>query len=99
MATPIEVVFSFDTTGSMYPCLTQVRRHVKGTVTRLFKEIPGIRIGVIAHGDYCDERTSYVTSRIDLCDDPDAICNFVEQVGPTGGGDTPECYELVLAEA
>ena len=25
----IEVVFSFDTTGSMYPCLTQVRRRSK----------------------------------------------------------------------
>jgi hypothetical protein len=24
----IEVVFSFDTTGSMYPCLTQVRRNL-----------------------------------------------------------------------
>jgi von Willebrand factor type A domain len=95
----VEVVFSFDTTGSMYPCLTQVRRNVKNTVTRLFKEIPGIRIGIIAHGDYCDERISYVTSRIDLCDDADALCNFVEQVEPTGGGDTPECYELVLAEA
>ena len=47
----IEVVFSFDTTGSMYPCLTQVRRKIKETVTRLLDEIPGIRIGIIAHGD------------------------------------------------
>ncbi|MDF5714604.1 MAG: hypothetical protein PUP93_12125 [Rhizonema sp. NSF051] len=51
----IEVVFSFDTTGSMYPCLTQVRRKIKETVTRLINEITLIRIGIIAHGDYCDE--------------------------------------------
>lgn len=35
MTNNIEVVFSFDTTGSMYPCLTQVRRKIKSTVTRL----------------------------------------------------------------
>lgn len=57
----IEIVFSFDTTGSMYPCLTQVRRKIKNTVNRLLNEIPGIRIGIIAHGDYCDEKTTYIT--------------------------------------
>jgi predicted DNA-binding WGR domain protein len=99
MNTNIEVVFSFDTTGSMYPCLTQVRRNVKNTVTRLYEEIPGIRIGIIAHGDYCDKRSSYVTKHLPLTDDVDKICKFVETVGPTGGGDAPECYELVLHEA
>ena len=96
---PVEVVFSFDTTGSMYPCLTQVRRNIKSTATRLAEEIPGIRIGVIAHGDYCDAKSTYVTKRLDLTDDVDAICRFVENVQPTGGGDAPECYELVLREA
>jgi hypothetical protein len=95
----IEVVFSFDTTGSMYPCLTQVRRTVKENVERLFREIPNIRIGVIAHGDYCDARSTYVTKHFDLSDDARAICRFVETVGETGGGDSPECYELVLFEA
>jgi hypothetical protein len=92
----IEVVFSFDTTGSMYPCLTQVRRNIKQTVTRLLDEIPGIRIGIIAHGDYCDAGSTYVTQQFDLSGDVDAICEFVTRVQPTGGGDAPECYELVL---
>ncbi|MGB6170089.1 MAG: vWA domain-containing protein [Geitlerinemataceae cyanobacterium] len=95
----IEVVFSFDTTGSMYPCLTQVRRKIKNTVTRLLDEIPGIRIGIIAHGDYCDAGSTYVTQLFDLSGDVDAICEFVTHVKPTGGGDAPECYELVLHEA
>lgn len=95
----IEVVFSFDTTGSMYPCLTQVRRKIKETVTRLLDEIPGIRIGIIAHGDYCDEGTTYVTKILDLSGDVEEICNFVQNVEPTGGGDAPECYELVLHQA
>lgn len=95
----IEVVFSFDTTGSMYPCLTQVRKKIKSTVTRLMKEIPGMRIGVIAHGDYCDVGSTYVTKALDLTDDVEKICRFVERVEATGGGDAPECYELVLHEA
>lgn len=95
----IEIVFSFDTTGSMYPCLTQVRRKIKETVTRLLDEIPGIRIGIIAHGDYCDAGSTYVTKHLDLSGDVGKICNFVENVEPTGGGDAPECYELVLHEA
>ena len=95
----VEVVFSFDTTGSMYPCLAQVRKKLGGAVSRLMKEIPGIRIGIIAHGDYCDEGSSYVTKILDLTDDQGAITRFVERVGPTGGGDAPECYELVLNQA
>ena len=94
----IDVVFSFDTTGSMYPCLTQVRRKIKSTVTRLCEEIPGIRIGIVAHGDYCDARASYVTKHMPLTDNADKICKFVETVEATGGGDAPECYELVLHE-
>ena len=95
----IEVVFSFDTTGSMYPCLTQVRRELQNNVARLFSEIPNIRIGIIAHGDYCDAGSSYVTKHLDLSTDERAICRFVEGVSATGGGDSEECYELVLKEA
>jgi hypothetical protein len=97
--TSIEVLFSFDTTGSMYPCLTQVRRKIKETVQRLINEIPLIKIGIIAHGDYCDQGSTYVTKHFDLSADIDAICDFVMNVEPTGGGDAPECYELVLHEA
>jgi hypothetical protein len=99
MNTNIEVVFSFDTTGSMYPCLTQVRRKIKETVTRLISEIPQMKIGIIAHGDYCDENSTYVIKKFDISSDIDAICEFVQNVEPTGGGDAPECYELVLHEA
>ncbi len=99
MTNNIEIIFSFDTTGSMYPCLTQVRRNLKSTITRLLDEIPGMRIGIIAHGDYCDAGSTYVTKHLNLSGDVDTICDFVQRVEPTGGGDAPECYELVLHEA
>lgn len=95
----IDVVFSFDTTGSMYPALTQVRREVGATVKRLFQEIPGLRVGVIAHGDYCDAGSTYVTKAVDLTTDQGALSKFIQKVEATGGGDAPECYELVLNEA
>lgn len=96
---PVDVVISFDTTGSMYPCLTQVRRKVEELAKRLFAEVPTIRIGVVAHGDYCDAGSTYVTKEQDLSDDVDRICKFIRDVGATGGGDAPECYELVLHQA
>jgi len=96
---PIEVVFSFDTTGSMYACLGEVRRRIQDTITRMKRDIPGIKLAVIAHGDYCDERMyGYVTKRHALTDDVQALCGFVRDVGATGGGDFDECYELVLRQ-
>lgn len=56
-----QIVFTFDTTGSMYPCLTQTRRSITETVKRLFRELPDLEIGIIAHGDYCDAGSPYVT--------------------------------------
>lgn len=99
MSESIDVCISFDTTGSMYPCLTQVRRRVQETVRRLFKDIVGLRIAIIAHGDYCDAGKPYVTKTFDFSSDVERICRFVSQVEPTYGGDAPECYELVLNEA
>ena len=95
----VDVVFSFDTTGSMYPCLAQVRRRLRDTMTRLFKEIPDLRVGLIAHGDYCDEGSTYLSRTFQLNRDVDALCRFVDTVIPTGGGDLPEAYEHVLHEA
>ena len=63
-------------------CL-QVRRSVTNTVQRLQREIPGIRIAVIAHGDYCDAST-YVTKIVDFTTDGKKLCDFVQKVQGTG---------------
>ena len=94
----IELVISFDTTGSMYPVLSEVRRRVDETTKQLFAAIPNLRIGIVAHGDYCDAGRPYVTKHLQLTNDPNAVSYFVRNVEPTGGGDAPECYELVLHE-
>lgn len=95
----IDVCISFDTTGSMYPCLTQVRRSVSQIVRKLFSDIPDLRISIIAHGDYCDAGDPYVIKINDFSKDENEIIKFINEVEPTYGGDAPECYELVLNKA
>ena len=96
---PVEVVLSFDTTGSMYGHLDEVRRNLAGLIKTLTSRVPDIRIGVIAHGDYCDADTSYVIKFLPLMTDYNKLTDFIAHVGATGGGDAPECYELALNKA
>jgi hypothetical protein len=83
----------------MYPCLTQARRNIVSFFKQLFADIPSIRFGVIAHGDYCDEGSTYVLKEHELSSDEKSLVNFVNKTGNTGGGDAAECYELVLHTA
>ncbi|CAD5113521.1 unnamed protein product [Dimorphilus gyrociliatus] len=95
---PMDVVISFDTTGSMSSYLAEVRAKMSEIIERLFTDLPTLRIGVIAHGDYCDKRT-YITKHHELSNNVADLVDFVNKVGTTGGGDWEECYELVLHEA
>ena len=60
--------------------------------------VSGIRIAIIAHGDYCDA-DKYIVKWIDFGATLPELCDFVSNVERTGGGDGPECYELVLKRA
>jgi len=66
-------------------------------VGHLLEDIPTIRIGITAHGDYCDEGT-YVTLHHNFGHSKHSIETFVNEVQRTSGGDFEECYELVLQE-
>jgi hypothetical protein len=92
----VNIVFSFDTTGSMSPIIESVRQNLSETIVRLFKEIEGIHIGMIAHGDYCDYRRGSFAWTLNPSDDVEAVKKFVQTAHRTGGGDPEECYELAL---
>jgi len=94
---PVEVVFAFDSTGSMSSCLAQVRSKIHTTVQRLMKDIKKLRIGIMNMGDYCDGKLALAV--LDLTGDQASICNFVNNSASTSGGDAAECYELVLQAA
>lgn len=91
------VVFSFDTTGSMSPCIAQVRKNLRHLVEMMSGDIPGLKVGLIAHGDYCDgDNCIHI---LDLTDDLAKIMDFINNTPNTGGGDAPECYEYALYSA
>ena len=95
---PIEIIISFDTTGSMSYYLDEVKNKVQDIIQRLFMDIPNMKIGVMAHGDYCDESVFYLMQKVDFTNDVGSLCQFVKDVEGTGGGDFEECYEWVLSQ-
>lgn len=95
----VDIVFSFDTTGSMNGYLKEVQKNLKEITKELFSKLPNIRIAIIAHGDYCDKSQYYVLKKLDFTCQHSEIENFVDNCGGTGGGDSPECYEYALHTA
>lgn len=95
---PIEIVISFDTTGSMSYYLDEVKNQINDIINRLFMDIPNLKIGLIAHGDYCDEKVYYLTQKMDFTNDINSLCEMVRNVEGTGGGDFAECYELIFRQ-
>ncbi|KAK7116461.1 uncharacterized protein [Littorina saxatilis] len=93
---PLQVVFSFDTTGSMSSALTEVRGRLSDMLQRLQTDLPAVTTAVVAHGDYCDERKPYLTKHLDFTDDLPRLVDFVNKVETTFGGDEPEAYEVML---
>ncbi|OQV14335.1 hypothetical protein BV898_11453 [Hypsibius exemplaris] len=93
----IDVVISFDTTGSMGSCINEVRHHVQALIGRLFSELVTLRIGVVAHGDY--DHGDMLCKQLDLTDRPATVVGFITATANSGGGCTwPEAYEYVLRE-
>ncbi len=89
----MEVVISFDDTGSMSSVRAQVRIRIKELINELFMINSDVRVGIIIHNDYCDKDTIQF---MDLTNDKDAIESFVKRSSSCGGGDSDECYELAL---
>ena len=65
----VQILFIFDTTGSMYGVLTEVRRKLDQTCARLIADIDDIEIAIMAMGDYCDQNSSYVLRYKDFSTD------------------------------
>jgi len=92
----LDLLISFDDTGSMYSVRQQVRSKIIALLGSLYEDIPKLRVGIIIHNDYCD-RPNHIYVQ-DFTNDRVSIERFVNQRSPGGGGDAPECYELALHE-
>ena len=102
-----DICFAFDTTGSMSGCISQVKQNIQTIVKDLFKNIPNVRISLVAFEDY---NFSYVWKAIDFTNDEGALIHFMthldqahcitgKDIGFTNcisGEGMEECYEYVL---
>ena len=68
---PLDVVFSFDTTLSMVGVIERVRQDIEFIATRLFKDIPDLRLAVFAHGDY--DTPNYIIQCLDFTDNTQEV--------------------------
>jgi molecular chaperone DnaK len=98
-AAGVDALFLFDTTGSMYPYLEEVRRHLADLVREIHAEVPTARTAIMAFGDHCDEGKTYLVKGCDFTSDADRLVEFIRAVEKTDGGDTPEAIEDALFEA
>ena len=95
----IDCVFIFDTTGSMSPCIHQVRRNVKETCAYLYDKIPNLRIGILSHGDWCDGNRVISSLEFTSVRDHGKLESWINNNPDTYGGDAAECYEYAIHRA
>lgn len=93
----IDVLVSMDTTGSTYPCASQMRRNVRQLVSSLFTTVPNLKLGIVVHKDWCNRSLPYHVRMLDLTNDEIKIERFLNDIGDaTGGRGSQACYELAL---
>ena len=80
MENTLDIIFSFDDTGSMSSVRKLVRQNIVSLVGNLTTDIPGIRIGIIIHNDYCDAPRHIFT--MDFSRDVKQIEKFVNSDSP-----------------
>jgi hypothetical protein len=97
---PVDKVICFDTTGSMGAYIGSVKNHVKELIPNLFRDIPNLRLKIVAFGDYEDMKSPTKFDKayqvLELTDNQNELIKFVENAKNTHGGDTDEFYELVI---
>ena len=89
----MDLLISFDDTGSMYSIRRQVRTKINQLIDEVFAMVPDLKIGIIIHNDYCDHD---LVQNMDFTADKDAIKKFVNRSSSNGGGDGREAYAYVL---
>jgi Mg-chelatase subunit ChlD len=95
----LDLLLMFDTTGSMFGYLKDVRDSLVKLSDEVIRSIPDVNVSIIAFGDHCDERSTYLVKTLPFTNDFGKIGSFIWSVGETSGGDAPEAYEDALAAA
>ena len=94
----LEIVFVFDSTGSMGSVLAAAKERITKMVAVLQELVPYARIGIVTYRDD-DKSEVYTTRDVILSRDFYRAMNFLKGVYAGGGGDIPEAVYLGLREA
>lgn len=106
-----DVVFVFDTTGSMYWIINNMKTKAITIMNGIRASIPDTHFGVGSHGDYNGTYTSYnytqpygsstdyaFTKDLDITGNTTAVQLAINNTVPTSGLDGPECISRAVWE-
>src|SRR3954452_22914308 len=93
-STPLDVELAVDTTGSMGPLIARLQRDAVKIVDGIRARSPGARVAVVQFKD-ADDTPEYELVQ-PLTGDAKAVASAMAQLGPGGGGDNPEAYNVVF---
>jgi len=94
----LEVVFVFDSTGSMTRTIQDTKATIDEMCEVLRALVPDARVGLVTYRDR-GEREDYLVRAVPLALDHWRASNFVQHVTAEGGGDRPEAVRAGLRAA
>ena len=94
----LEIVFVFDSTGSMTRTIQDTKATIVEMCDVLRALVPDARVGLVTYRDH-GPREDYVVREVPLGHDPWRASNFVQHVTAEGGGDRPEAVGAGLEAA
>ena len=89
----LDIVITFDSTGSMQREIDQVKNKIERIGGVLMEMIPKTRIGIVTYRDRTDE---YPVKGLPLTDNLAKVTLFLEKISAGGGGDVPEAVHQGL---
>src|SRR3954452_19951108 len=93
-AQPLDVELAIDATASMGPSIHRIQRDAAKLVTHLRARFPGARFAVVQFKDAADTPEYEVLQS--MTSDPKLVAQATTRMGPGGGGDNPEAYNVVF---
>jgi hypothetical protein len=103
-----DVMFVFDTTGSMGDALTEAKKEIQASMSQLTATLPDVRFGLAEVGDYglvIDGLYGYGegsgqawTLKSPISSDQAGVLAQISGLFASGGGDNPEAYGRGLLE-
>jgi hypothetical protein len=103
-----DVMFVFDTTGSMGSALTEAKKEIQASMSQLSTTLPDVRFGLAEVGDYGFVLNGLVgygegagqawTLKSPISPDQSVVTTQISGLSASGGGDSPEAYGRALLE-